>query len=134
MGTQVGTEAAQRSTHILAAGYRQFLEQSAEQLETIGRHMAQNLQENAFVVGGLVSLPAVAPESLRDLQEGFAGIVSSVVQSNVRATQELLRLTDPVATFDLQRRFMHDYLDAMMQGGSSLSQVKRSISSLPAMR
>src|SRR5689334_14126693 len=56
--TQVGIQAAQHSARALAEGYRQLLEQSAEQLGTIGRHMAQSLQENASVVGNLVSVPA----------------------------------------------------------------------------
>jgi hypothetical protein len=49
-----------------------------------------------------------------------AGLVEGVVQTNLRATQELLRLADPAAMIELQQRCMRDYLDALMQGTATL--------------
>src|SRR3569623_1995914 len=70
-------------------------------------------------------LPYAAEGGLRDMQQGVAGLVEGVVQTNLRATQELLRLTDPGAVIELQQRFMRDYLDALIQGTATLVQAIR---------
>jgi len=75
--------------------------------------------------GSVVLPPTTITEGLQDLREGMAGLVSGMVQSNVRATQELLRVSDPGAVFDLQHRFMRDYLDALLQGTSAFIRVVR---------
>jgi CBS domain-containing protein len=126
-GAQVAAEATQRGADTLAEGQRQFLEQAAEQFETIGRHMAQTMQESTSTLRDFVLPPATATEGLRDLQEGMASLVNGVVQSNVRASQELLRLSDPSAVFDLQRRFLRDYLDTLMQGTAAVIRATRQV-------
>ncbi len=115
-----GAEVGRRGAEALAQGHHQLLEQTAERFETIGRRMAQAVEETAAGVRSFVLAPDTATDRLRDMQESVSGLVNGVVQSNVRAAQELLRMTDPEAVFNLQRRFMRDYMDAMLQGTSTL--------------
>jgi CBS domain-containing protein len=126
-GAQVAAEATRRSADTLAEGQRQFLEQAAERFETMGRHIAQTMQENTSNLRNFVLPPATATDALRDLQEGMAGLVNGVVQSNVRASQELLRLSDPSPVFDLQRRFLREYLDTLMQGTAAVIRATRQV-------
>lgn len=49
------------------------------------------------------------------------------VQSNVRASQELLRLTDPSAAFGLQRGFIREYRDTLMQGSATFIRPTRQV-------
>jgi CBS domain-containing protein len=125
MTAQAGTETARRSADALAGGYRQLLDEAAERFERIGRGMARAAQETTSDLRTFAAVPSAATESLRDLQDSMAGLVSGVVQSNVRASQELFRMADPAALFDLQHRFMREYLDALVQGTGSFIRVAR---------
>ncbi len=55
----------------------------------------------------------------------MAGLVEGVMQTNLRATQELFRLTDPTAIIELQQRFAREYVDAVMQNTVTLVRAVR---------
>jgi CBS domain-containing protein len=97
----------------------------AEQFERTGQQMARAVQESASDLRTFVIPPQDAGQNLRDLQEGVAGLVNGVVQSNVRLTQQLLQIANPGAVFDLQRRFVRDYMDALLQGSSAIIRAAR---------
>jgi len=123
--TQVGAETTRRSVETLAEGQRTLIEDMAEQFERIGQQVARSVQESTSGLRTFVIPPQGADENLRDLQEGVAGLVNGVVQSNVRMTQQLLQLANPSAVFDLQRRFVRDYMDALLQGSSAIIRAAR---------
>ncbi|MFL5286067.1 MAG: CBS domain-containing protein [Rhodopila sp.] len=122
---QVGTEAARRSVDRLAEGQRTLIEEMAEHLETLSQQMVRSMQEGASDLRSFIVPPQNAGENLRDLQEGISTLVSGVVQSNVRMTKELLRAANPNLMFDLQRRFMREYMDTLLQGGSAIIRAAR---------
>ena len=124
-GTRLGAETVQRSAHTLAEGQRQLLEEAAERYETLGHRVAQAMQENAAGWRALLVPTPAATESLRDLREGVAGLINGVIESNVRATQRLFSLADPAAIFDVQSRFMREYLDNLLQGTTTLIRAAR---------
>ncbi len=47
------------------------------------------------------------------------------MQTNLRATQELFRLANPVAVVELQQRFAREYMDTMMQNTVTLLRAVR---------
>jgi CBS domain-containing protein len=59
------------------------------------------------------------------MQESMAGLVNGLVPSHARATQQIFRLTAPEAMFDLQRRFVRDYLDAAAEGTGAFIRLAR---------
>jgi CBS domain-containing protein len=124
-GAQIGAETARRSASAMAEGQRQLLEDVAERYEAVARRMAQTMQENAAGLRTLMLPFGTAAQSLQDLQEGMTGLVNGVVQSNVHATQRLLRLADPASVYDLQSRFVREYLDTLLQGTSAFIRVAR---------
>ena len=124
-GAQAGTEATRRGVNALADGQRQILEEIAERYETVGRRWAQSVQENASDLRTMLVPPAGVTNNVRDMQDGVAGLVNGVVQSNMRATQEVLRMADPTAMFDLQRRFAREYIDTMLRGTSAFMRAAR---------
>jgi CBS domain-containing protein len=121
--TEVAAETARRATDKLAEGQRTLIEEMARHFETLGRQMATTVQESASDLRTFVVPPQHTSENLRDLQEGISSLVSGVVQSNVRMTQELLQMANPASVFNLQRRFMRDYMDALLQGSSAIMRV-----------
>ncbi len=72
-----------------------------------------------------MTLPHAAEGGLHDMRQGMAGLIEAVVQTNLRATQELFRLTNPTAIIDLQQRFVRDYMDTLMQGTATLVRAVR---------
>ena len=47
------------------------------------------------------------------------------MQTNLRATQELFRLINPVAAIEMQQRFVREYLDTVTQGTTILVRAVR---------
>jgi hypothetical protein len=52
-------------------------------------------------------------------------LVEGVMQTNLRATQELFRLTNPTAIIELQQRFAREYMDTVMQNTVTLLRAVR---------
>ncbi len=135
-GTQAGVEAirragetanetVRRSTQAMAEGQRQIAQDTAQTFEAVSRKMAQAAQGASNEVRQLMTLPHAAEGGLRDMQQGIAGLVEGVVQTNLRATQELFRLTNPSAVVEMQQRFVREYMDTLMQGTATLLRAVR---------
>ncbi len=135
-GTQVGVEASRRagetanetvrrSTQAVAEGQRQIAQEAAQTFQEVSRKMAQVAQGTSAEVRRIATLPHAAEGGLRDLQQGVAGLIEGVVQTNLRATQELFRLTNPTAIIELQQRFVRDYMDTVMQSTATLVRAVR---------
>ncbi|MGE0224767.1 MAG: CBS domain-containing protein [Acetobacteraceae bacterium] len=125
VSADVGMETMRRSAGTVAHGQRQILEQAADQFESLGRCMAQAARETASGFRSFMLPQGAATEGLRDLQDTTANLVSDVMRSNLRVTQELLRMTDPGAVFEMQHRFMREYMDALLQGTGAIIRVAR---------
>jgi hypothetical protein len=61
----------------------------------------------------LMVLPNAARGDLEDLQQSVTGLVQGVGQTNLRATQELVRLANPSPLVELQQRFVREYFDTV---------------------
>ncbi len=135
-GTQAGVEATRRaretanesvrrSTQAVAEGQRQIAQEATQTFQEVSRKMEQAAQGTSEEVRRLATLPHAAEGGLRDLQQGMAGLIEGVVQTNLRATQELFRLTNPTAIIELQQRFARDYLDTVIQNTVTLVRAVR---------
>ncbi len=135
-GTQAGVEATRRasetanetmrrSTQVVAEGQHQIAQEAAQTFQEVSRKVVQVAQGTSEEVRRLATLPHAAQGGLRDLHQGMAGLIESVVQTNLRATQELFRLTNPAAIIELQQRVARDYMDTVMQGTATLVRAVR---------
>ena len=135
-GTQAGIEAARRAsetanetlrrtTQVVAEGQRQIAQEAAQTFQEVSRKMAQVAQGTSEEVRRLATLPHAAEGGLHDMRQGVAGLVEGVVQTNLRATQELFRLANPVAIVELQQRFAREYTDTVMQNTVTLLRAVR---------
>ena len=124
--SEAASDTLRRSTEVVAEGQRQIAGDAAERFEGLSRKLAETARGTSEEVNKLFVLPSAAEGGLRDMQQGFAGLVEGVVQTNVRATQELFRMANPSAVIELQQRFAREYMDALMQGTATLvSAVRR---------
>ncbi len=135
-GTQAGVEAmrrasetanetVRRTTQVVAEGQRQIAQEAAQTFQEVSRKVAQVAQGTSEEVRRLATLPHAAEGGLHDMRQGMAGLVEGVMQTNLRATQELFRLANPVAVVELQQRFAREYMDTVMQNTVTLLRAVR---------
>jgi CBS domain-containing protein len=72
-----------------------------------------------------MELPTTAGRGLQDFQRGVGSLVEGTIRTNLRATTELLRLTNPAAVIELQQRFVREWLDTLLQGSVALIRASR---------
>ena len=119
------TETARRGAQAMAEGQRQIAQEAAQTFEQVSRKMAETARVTSEDMRRYFVLPQAAEGGLRDTQQAMAGLVEGVVQTNLRVTQEWLRLSNPAAVVELQQRFVREYLDALMTGTVTLVRAVR---------
>ena len=118
-------ETVRRGSESLAGAQRELVQDVAGQFEqTIGR-WSETLQSSAQQLLILMQVPTAAGEGLQDLQRSVNATVESVVRTNLQATQQLFRLTNPAGLAELQQRFAREYLNALVEGTSSIVRTLR---------
>jgi hypothetical protein len=61
-------------------------------------------------------MPCNTNPTTRGMMSNTVGLVGAVMQTNLRATHDLLRAESPKAVADLQKRFACEYATLLMQG------------------
>ena len=122
---EAASETVRRSTQAVAEGQRQIAQEATQTFQEVSRKVVQVTHGTSEEMRRLATLPHAAQGGLRDMQQGIAGLIEGVVQTNLRATQELFRLTNPTAIIELQQRFVREYLDALAQGTATLVRAVR---------
>ena len=119
------SETMRRTAQAMAEGQRQITQDAAQKFEEVSHKVAHVAQDTSESMRKLMLLPKAAEGGLNDMRQGMAGLIEGVVQTNLRATQELFRLTNPAAMIELQQRFVREYMDALMQGTATLVRAVR---------
>jgi hypothetical protein len=125
---QVVGETVRRGTQDLAESQQQIVQNAAQQFEELSRKVRQAVQGTNEDFRSLLAVPGAARGGLQDLQQGVTGLVEGVVRTNLRATQDLLRLANPDllrlanpgAYVELQHRFVREYLDTLIENSVTL--------------
>jgi hypothetical protein len=128
-------EVLRRSTEAVAQAQRHIAEEAAERFRVVSHGVAEATRDAAEDIRTWMSLPTVADRGLRDLQHTFTELVDAVVQTNMRATEELFRLANPISLIELQNRFVTEHMSVVMKGSAALVRaVKQTVDqSLPAL-
>src|SRR5215218_171193 len=135
-GTEAGADAARRladgandtarrSAQAVAEAQRQIAQDAAQRFEEVSRKVAEATKGTTENVRRLMALPNAAEGGLRDIQQGVAGLFEGVVQTNLRAAQELFRLANPAPFVELQQRFVREYTDTMLRNSATLARAVR---------
>ena len=135
-GTEAGAEAmrragdaasetARRGAQAVAESQRQIAQDAAERFEEVSRKVAEATRGTSENMRRLMTLPNAAEGGLRDIQQSMTGLFEGVVQTNLRAAQELFRLANPAPFVELQQRFAREYTDTMLRNGATLVRAMR---------
>src|SRR5690242_4580029 len=82
--------------------------------------MAQVLQETAQDWRTLMQLPRLGGGTLQDVAVSVSNAVERVIEVNLRTTEQLFRMSGPVALLELQHRFAQQYLHALLEGSTAV--------------
>src|SRR5918997_4133130 len=118
-------DTARRSAQAVAEAQRQIAQDAAERFEEVSRKVSEAAKGTTENVRQLMALPNAAEGGLRDLQQGVTGLFEGVVQTNLRAAQELFRLANPAPFVELQQRFAREYTDTVLRNGATLVRAMR---------
>ena len=124
---EAASDTLRRSTKVVTEGSRRIAGDAAHTFEEASRKIAEATRGTSENMNKLFELPKAAEGGLRDMQQSLTDMVESVVQTNVRAAQQLFRLGNPTAMVELQQRFMREYLDTLMQGTATMVETIRRI-------
>jgi hypothetical protein len=135
-GAEAGADAARRfadsvndtarqGARAVVEAQRQIVQDAAQRMEEVSRKVAEAAQGTTENVRRLMVLPNAAEGGLRDFQQGVAGLIEGVVQTNLRAAQELFRLANPAPVVELQQRFAREYTDTLLRNSATLVRAER---------
>jgi hypothetical protein len=124
-GTELANGTARRSAQAVADAQRQIAQDAAERFEEVSRKVAEAARGTTENLRQLMSLPNAAEGGLQDMQQGVTSLVEGVVQTNLRAAQELFRLANPAPFVELQQRFAREYTDTMLRNSATLVRAMR---------
>jgi hypothetical protein len=123
---ETGSETMRRSMEAFVDHQHQVVQTAAKQFEEITHKAAEAAQGIAADLGAFMTLPTAADKiGLEDLRQSITDIIEGVVRTNVRATQELLQITNPSGFVELQQRYMREYLDVLMHGTATFFRAMR---------
>src|SRR5215217_6440755 len=121
----MASDTARRNTQAVVESQRQIAQDAAQRFEEVSRKVAEATKGTTENVRQLMALPNAAQGGLRDLQQGVTGLVEGVVQTNLRAAQELFRLANPAPIVELQQRFAREYTDTLLRNSAVLVRAVR---------
>ena len=116
---------ARRGTQAVVESQRRIAQDAAQRFEEVSRKVAEAARGTTENMRQLMSLPNAAEGGLRDLQQGVTGLFEGVVQTNLRAAQELFRLANPAPFVELQQRFAREYTDTLLRNSTTLVRAMR---------
>ncbi len=106
-------------------GDRTMFEDMAAEFDRFSRQMARTMEQGTVNLHEAMLQPADTAETLRDLQDAMTAMINGVMQSNLRLTLALLHMDGPSAMLEAQHRFIQDYGDALLHGGSTFIHLTR---------
>ncbi len=124
-GAELANDTARRGAQAVVESQRQIAQDAAQRFEEVSRKMADAARGTTENVRQLMSLPNAAEGGLRDMQQGVTGLVEGMVQTNLRAAQEVFRLANPAPLVELQQRFAREYTDTLLRNSATLVRAMR---------
>jgi hypothetical protein len=124
-GAELANDTARRSAQAVADTQRQIAQDAAQRFEEVSGKVAEAARGTTENVRQLMAQTNASEGGLRDLQHGVAGLVEGVVQTNLRAAQELFRLANPAPIVELQQRFAREYTDTLLRNSATLVRAMR---------
>jgi len=113
-------ETARRGSQQIAGMQQKFAHGVANDFDQGVSRMAQALHETAQDWQTLMQLPGLGGGRLQDVALSVSNAVERVMEVNLRATEQMFRMSGPVALLELQHRFAQQYLHSLLEGSTAV--------------
>ena len=113
-------ETVRRGSQRVAGMQQKLAHDVADDFDQGVSRMAQVLHETGQDWRTLMQLPGLGGGRLQDVAVGVSNAVERVMEVNLRATEQLFRMSGPVALLELQHRFAQQYLHALLDGSTAV--------------
>src|SRR6266568_3504520 len=117
------TRRMQNGAATLAEQQHRIGQEASERMADSTRRMADLARTSSEDLRLLMALPSAAGSGAQEMHRSLNGLLEGVIRSNLRMTEEMMRLGSPAAMIDIQRRFINDYLGALMEGSVNILRV-----------
>ncbi|MGG5821741.1 CBS domain-containing protein [Falsiroseomonas sp. HW251] len=124
-GGQATSHVARQGAREVAEDGRHATDAAAHDIEQTAERYAEALRHVAHDLGRLMMVPRSAGGGLQDMQEAMGAMMTGVLRTNIRITSELFRRTNFGSLAELQGTFLREYLDALMEGGTTVLRATR---------
>jgi CBS domain-containing protein len=118
-------ETARRGSQQVAGIQQKFFHDVANDFDQGVSRMVQVLRETAQDWRTLMQLPGLRSGGLQDVAVSVSNAVERVMEVNLRATEQLFRMSGPVALLELQQRFAQQYLHAVLDRSTTIVRAVR---------
>ncbi len=125
-GMEAAGEAAQRGMQAASKGTRDFIENTAGHVGEMSQRVAKAAEQTTEDLRTLMTIPGFGG-GMQDMQHAMTGILNRVMQVNMRASQEVFRVANPGAIIELQQRFVHQYLNGLIEGSAEILRASRQL-------
>ncbi|HET8638096.1 MAG TPA: hypothetical protein VFL96_14705 [Acidobacteriaceae bacterium] len=121
-GIERTAEIADSSIRQLADHQRALWQTTVRQVEAFSHQMRAASLEAAENVCQFMSMPT---PDFRSIQDSASDLFRGMTQTNFRAAQEFIRLSEAALSLEIQQRHIQNYMAAMMQGACALIRATR---------
>ena len=113
-------ETVRRGSQQVAGMQQKFANDVANDFDQGVSRMAQVLHETAQDWRTLMQLPGLGGGRLQDVALSVSNAVERVMEVNLRAIEQLFRMSGPVALLEQQHRFAQQYLHSLLEGSTAV--------------
>jgi CBS domain-containing protein len=125
-GIEAVGDMARRGASAGSTGTRDLVERTAGQIGEIGKRMAEAAERTTEDLRTLMSLPGFGG-GMEQVQQVMTGLVHHMIEVNLQANREILRVANPGTVIELQQRFARRYLNGLIESSAEILRVSRQI-------
>ena len=123
-GFETAGEVTRRGMAVTGESARQISQASADRLGDLAEMFSESVKQSTEDFGTLLRLPGFGG-GVEQMQQAVMGMVTRVVQANVKAAHEVMRAANPGIVLEMQQRFARHCLDGLIEGSAEVLRVSR---------
>jgi CBS domain-containing protein len=118
-------ETARAGSQQMAGMQQRFAQNTAQDFDQSINRIARILQEMSQDWQAFAQLPGAGGGKMQDLAVTMGSALERVMDVNLRAAEQLFKMSGPTAMLELQHRFTQQYLHALLDGSTAMIRAVR---------
>jgi len=123
-GMEATSDIARRSLQAASHESRGIAQTGAEWFSEVSERVAEATKQSAEDLAMLMRLPGFGG-GIEQIHQAISGVVTQLMETNARATQDVLRVASPVVVIEMQQRMARRYIDGIFDSSAEVFRVSR---------